>query len=99
MSIPLLIFAMAAVTFLPRIFPTFFVDKLTIHPRVECFLKLIPYTAMTALIFPGVLSVDPARWYVGAAGALAAILLGLIPKIPSGLVVVGSVLSVLIFFI
>ena len=99
MSIPLLIFAMAAVTFLPRIFPMFFVDRLRIDPRLECFLKLIPYTAMTALVFPGVLSVDPARWYVGAAGALVAILLGLIPKMPSGVVVVGSVLSILIFFI
>ena len=30
---------------------------------------------MTALIFPGVLTVDAQRWYIGVAGGLAAALL------------------------
>ena len=99
MSVTLLIAGMAAVTFLPRILPAWIVDKLRFNRYLERFLKLIPYTAMAALIFPGVLSVDGERWYVGVIGAAVAIVLALIPKLPSGVVVVGSVLSVLIFFL
>ncbi len=99
MTISLLILGMALVTFLPRILPSFVVDRIRLNPHVETFLRLIPYTAMTALVFPGVLSVDGARWYVGLVGALMAMLLSWIPKIPSGVVVIASVLSVLIFFI
>ncbi len=99
MNIPLLILGMAIVTFLPRVVPAFVVDKIRLNRYVERYLRLIPYTAMTALIFPGVLSVDPLRWYVGVVGAAVAILLSLIPKMPSGVVVIASVLSILIFFL
>ena len=99
MSISLLIFGMAAVTFLPRVLPAFIVDKFKFNRYVECFLKLIPYTAMAALIFPGVLSLDVGRWYVGLIGAVVAIALSCIPKIPSGVVVIVSVLFMLIFFL
>ncbi len=94
-----LIACMATVTFLPRMIPGFVVDKIKINRYFECFLRLIPYTSMTALVFPGVFGVDPERWYVGAVGAGVAIVLGWIPKMPSGVVVLGSVLSVLIFFL
>ncbi len=99
MKTSLLILGMALVTFLPRILPSFVVDRIRLNRHLETFLRLIPYTAMTALVFPGVLSVDGARWYVGVVGAVVAILLSWIPKIPSGVVVVASVLSILIFFI
>lgn len=99
MNIPLLILGMALVTFLPRVIPAFLVDKIRLNRYLERYLRLIPYSAMTALIFPGVLSVDPLRWYVGVAGAAVAILLSLIPRMPSGVVVVGSVLSILVFFL
>ena len=99
MSIPLLILGMAAVTFLPRILPAFIVDKIRLNRYVERFLRLIPYTAMAALVFPGVLSVGEGRWYVGAVGATVAILLSLIPKMPSGVVVIASVLAILVFFL
>ena len=99
MSIAVLIFFMAAVTYLPRLLPAFVVDKIKLNRYVERFLKLIPYTAMTALIFPGVLSVDHARWYVGIIGAAVAIGISFIPKVPSGVVVIASVLSIWVFFI
>ena len=41
-------------------------------PRMEKFLNLIPYTAMAALIYPGILSVDADRPWVGLVGAAAA---------------------------
>ena len=99
MNIPILILGMAIVTFLPRVIPAFVVDKIRLNRYLERYLRLIPYTAMTALIFPGVLSVDPLRWYVGLLGAAVAIVLSLIPKMPSGVVVVASVLSILPFFL
>ena len=99
MNIPLLILGMAIVTFIPRILPAFIVDKIKMNSYVERFLKLIPYTAMAALVFPGVIGVDGDRWYVGLIGAAAAILLSMIPKIPSWVVIMVSVLSVFPFFI
>ena len=99
MSIPLLILGMMAVTFLPRILPAFVVDKIKLNRYTERFLRLIPYTAMTALVIPGFLSVDSQRWYVGVVGVGVAILLSCFPKMPSGVVVVLSVLSVWFFFV
>ena len=57
-EIVLLIICMALVTYIPRVIPVMFIGKIKISSKVEKFLKLIPYTAMAALIFPGVLNVD-----------------------------------------
>ena len=40
----------ALVTFIPRLIPALFIDKLDFSPKVEKFLNLIPYTALAALI-------------------------------------------------
>lgn len=63
---------MALVTYIPRALPAVLIGKLKFSPKFEKFLKLIPYTAMAALIFPGVFIVDEGRLYIGIAGALAA---------------------------
>ena len=75
--IVLLFLAMALVTYLPRLLPFVLVDRLRFSPRMERFLRLIPYTAMAALIFPGILSVDTGRPWVGLLGGAAAALLAL----------------------
>ena len=93
MSIYLLIFCMMLVTYIPRMLPSLFVDKLHIGKRFRKFLELIPYTAMAALIFPGVIWVDEKMWIVGAAGALVAVALSLIKKMPLTVVVVVAVLT------
>ena len=67
-----LIIGMALVTYIPRALPAVLIGKLKFSPKFEKFLKLIPYTAMAALIFPGVFIVDENRLYIGIAGALAA---------------------------
>lgn len=56
---------------LPRVLPAFLMGRIRLNARVEHFLQLIPYTAMTALVFPGVFSVDanPVLGVVGAAVA------------------------------
>ena len=74
-KILLLILGMAVVTYLPRALPIFLSGKLHFHGKVEKFLKLMPYTAMSALIFPGVFTVDGANSVIGIAGGAVAGLL------------------------
>ena len=93
MNVFLLIMLMMLVTYIPRTLPAFFVDKIKIGKKLGKFLELIPYAAMSALIFPGVLSVDPEHISVGAVGAMVAIVLSLIKKMPTALVVVVAVLA------
>ena len=76
----LTILGMAAVTCLPRMLPAVLMERLRFSQRVEKFLNLIPYTAMAALIFPGVLSVDAAHPWIGLVGALAAAIPALLKK-------------------
>ncbi len=67
----LLLLGMMAVTYIPRALPAVFIEKMRFRAKMEKFLKLIPYTAMSALIFPGVFTVDvnPIIGIVGAAVA------------------------------
>ena len=46
--------------------------KLAISPKVEKFLRMLPYTAMAALIFPGVVNIDQARPEIGIVGGVIA---------------------------
>lgn len=85
---------MMLVTIVPRILPGFLLDKIRLGAKAKKFLNLIPFTAMSALIFPGVLSLDE-RWWIGALGATVAILLSLIKKMPTAVVVIASVLSLM----
>ena len=70
-DIYLMILGMTLVTYLPRVLPAFLMGRIKLSARVERFLQLIPYTAMTALVFPGVFTVDanPVLGIVGAAVA------------------------------
>ena len=93
MNVFLLIFFMMLVTYMPRMLPSLFVEKLYIGKKFRKFLELIPYTAMAALIFPGVIGVDPNMWAVGAIGALVSVAFSLINKMPLMVVVVAAVLA------
>lgn len=75
MNVLLLLLGMTAVTYIPRAIPALFVGKLHLSKKMEKFLKLIPYTAMSALIFPGVFTVDTANPAIGIAGAAVAVIL------------------------
>lgn len=68
----LLILGMALVTYLPRAIPAVLVERMRFGPKAEKFLKLIPYTAMAALIFPGILTVDAQNPYIGLIGGAVA---------------------------
>lgn len=56
MDLVLLIFAMAAVTYLPRMAPLVFLDSKRIPPVLRRFFRFIPYAALGALIFPGIIT-------------------------------------------
>lgn len=71
----LLILGMAAATYIPRALPVFFTDRLSFGKRFQRFLTLLPYSAMSALIFPGVFSVDAEHPLFGIVGGLTAMLL------------------------
>lgn len=86
----LVIIGCAIVTFIPRLIPALFIDKLDFSPKVEKFLNLIPYTALAALICPGVLTVDNQLWYIGLIGAIVAAGLAW-KKVPLGAIVILTV--------
>ena len=75
LEIALIVIGMTLVTYIPRALPAVFLDGIKPGPKVERFLNLIPYTAMAALIFPGVLTVDAVQPLIGILGGLAALLL------------------------
>ncbi|WP_405294738.1 AzlD domain-containing protein [Methanobrevibacter sp.] len=86
----LVIVGCAIVTFIPRLIPALFIDKLDFPPKAEKFLNLIPYTALAALICPGVLTVDNQLWYIGLIGAIVAAGLAW-KKVPLGAIVILTV--------
>ena len=94
----LLILAMTAVTYLPRALPAVLLERLRFGPRFERFLNLIPYTAMTALIFPGILTVDSARPWIGLVGAAAAAIPAL-RKRPVMLCVLAAIAAELLIYL
>jgi len=73
-NILVLIVGMMVVTYIPRAIPAVLVERLRFGAKMEKFLKLIPYTAMAALIFPGVFTVD-ANPIIGVVGGAVAALL------------------------
>ena len=98
-QILVVILGMAVVTYIPRALPALFIDKIELGPRVEKFLRLIPYTAMAALIFPGILSTDSSEPVIGLAGGLAAVLLAY-RRLPVMVCVIGAIaVDMLIYMI
>ena len=71
-KILLIIVGMTLVTYIPRALPFILIGRINFSGKLEKFLKLIPYTAMSALIFPGVFTVDAANPWIGIIGALTA---------------------------
>lgn len=67
-----LILGMSLVTYIPRALPAVVIEHLRFSPKTEKFLRLIPYTAMAALIFPGVITVDATRPEIGIVGGIVA---------------------------
>ena len=69
-----LILGMTAVTVLPRLLPVFLPTDLELSRFLRQWLDCVPYAALGALIFPGILSADPAGQLSGSLAAVAAVL-------------------------
>ena len=89
--VDMMILGCAVVTFIPRLIPAIFVGRINFSIKTEKFLDLIPYTALSALIIPGVLTVDNQLWYIGLIGAIVAAGLAW-KKVPLGAIVILTVI-------
>lgn len=94
----LLIVGMSIVTYIPRALPAVVIDRLNFSPKLEKFLRLIPYTAMAALIFPGILTADAARPEIGIIGGAAAGILAWF-KCPVIVCVIAAILSDMLLYL
>lgn len=89
----LVIIGMSLATMIPRVIPSFIVDKLEFHGWVNRWLNAIPFAALGALIFPGILSVKSDQPHIGLLGGIVAIALAYI-GMNVIIVVVGAILTV-----
>lgn len=91
----ILILAMGIVTYIPRMIPMVLLDGVKLPARLRTFLGFIPFAALGALIFPGILSStgDTGSAAFGLAASIALALLRLNVMI----VVTGGIAAVYIY--
>src|SRR5699024_753229 len=75
MTIWMMIILMSIVTIIPRILPAFLVDKIKFPDWVGQWLELIPYAALGALIFPGIINIVSDQPLIGVVGGFVALVL------------------------
>lgn len=76
MKFAILILFLCLSTYIPRMLPALFMDKIQVSKKVNIFLQLIPYTAMASLIFPAILYVDENVW-IGIIASVVAVIAAL----------------------
>ncbi len=96
-EILLILLGMCLVTYIPRALPAVLVERMRFSGKLEKFLKLIPYTAMAALIFPGVLFVDAASLWIGIVGAAVAAVLAFV-KCPVMVCVLSAIAADMLLY-
>lgn len=89
----IVIIGMAIVTVLPRIIPAFIVERLKFPQWVNYWLSAVPYAALGALIFPGILTVVPDQPWIGLVGGLVAIILSIF-RFHMVIIVLGAAFTV-----
>ena len=96
MKFGVLIFFLCLSTYLPRMLPALFMNKIQVSGRLATFLQLIPYTAMASLIFPAILYVDENMW-IGIVASVVAVMAAS-KKLPVIGVVLSSVIACLLLY-
>lgn len=73
-----MIVGMGIVTYIPRMLPLIAFDAKNLHPKFQGVLRNVPYAALGALIFPGILTVngDVVFGIIGGVTAFAVAYLG-----------------------
>jgi|SRR5690625_560011 len=89
----LIIIGMSLVTMIPRVIPAFLVNRFIFKDWINNWLQSIPYAALGALIFPGILLVKENEPHIGIIGGLAAVLLAYL-GLNVVFVVIGSIATV-----
>lgn len=95
MELLVLIGGMAAVTYLPRLLPLVLLQNLKLSPALIRFMKFIPYAALAALIFPGVLNSTGTRQEAALAGTMVSVLLAYF-ELNLLIVVIGGIVAALL---
>ena len=95
MKVLLVIVGMALVTYIPRLLPALFLDRFQFPDWFKKWLQSIPYAALGALIFPGILIVEKDQPLLGLAGGVIAFILSLL-RLHITLVMAGSILTVIL---
>ncbi|MDD4600116.1 hypothetical protein SDC9_20938 [bioreactor metagenome] len=96
MELILLVIMMAVVTYLPRMLPMVVLQKMTLPPFIRRFLRFVPFAALGALIFPGILtSTGPDNLLPATFGGLISVALAL-GNANLILVVIGGILGAFI---
>jgi len=90
-----IVIGMAIVTYIPRLIPFVFINDLKENSFTKRFMKLIPYTALSALIFPGIITATNSTISAMIGGIVAIILSYL--ELNVVIVIVSSILSIIIF--
>lgn len=91
----LLVIGMGAVTYIPRMLPMVLLQNIQLPPFWRRFLSYIPYSAIGALIFPGILTSTSSTGSAVTGGIIAVILAYL--KVNLILVVFGGILGALLW--
>ena len=94
----LIILVAFLVTYPVRAIPALFLSKMKLSPYFQRFLDLVPFTAITALVFPGVFYCIENNDYAAYFGTAIAILCALL-KAPLSLNVVFTVVAVYLILI
>lgn len=95
---PMILFiiaGMAIVTYIPRMLPLVFFNANKIPEKWQAILRNVPYAALGALIFPGILTVNENIWF-GIIGGTVAIIFSYLGA--NLIVVVLSSIAVLTIF-
>ncbi|TFD97643.1 AzlD domain-containing protein [Jeotgalibacillus sp. R-1-5s-1] len=98
MSMIWIIVGMAIVTYIPRVLPLTILEGKELPPFLQGVLKNIPYAVLGALIFPGILLIQPENILFGVIGAAAAFLLAAIGA-DVMLVVLGSIVVLSVYML
>ncbi|MBQ9275158.1 MAG: AzlD domain-containing protein [Succinivibrio sp.] len=94
----LIVAVMALATYPLRLIPALLVSHLKFSTYLRRVFRLIPYTALTALVFPGIIFSLEEHVYIAAAGALCAALCALI-KLPLSATVILTVCGVYVLLL
>lgn len=90
-----IIIGMSLVTMIPRIIPAYIVDKVTFPDWANRWLNAIPYAALGALIFPGIMTVKSGEPHLGIIGGMVAVMLAFF-GLNVIFVVLGAILAVFV---